>query len=55
MDVCKHLNKEITPDSRVLKKLTGPQVVKKFPSFYETHTFITIFKTAHHWSLSWSG
>ena len=33
-----------TPCSRVLlEKLTGPQLVKKFPAFYESQRFITEF------------
>ena len=37
MHCIKHLNKEIAPENRVLfKKLTGPKVVQKFPSFYGT-------------------
>ena len=32
-----------TPWSRVLEKLTGFQLVKKFPSFYGTQKFITAF------------
>jgi hypothetical protein len=44
-----------TPCSRVLsKKLTGPQVVNKFPILYETWRFITAFTSARHVSLSWA-
>ena len=44
----------LTPRSRVLlKKLTGFQLVKKFPTFYGTRWFITAFTSAHHLSLSW--
>jgi hypothetical protein len=32
----------------VLEKLIVPQVVKKFPAFYGTQTFITQFTIAHH-------
>ena len=32
--------------SRVLQKLTGPQLVKKFPTFYGTRSFITTFTSA---------
>ena len=43
----------ITPWSKVLlKKLTGSQLVKKFPAFYGTRMFITAFTNAHHLSLS---
>ena len=42
-----------TPCSRVLlEKLTGSQVVKKFPAFYGTRRFITAFTSARHLSLS---
>jgi len=38
-----------TPQSRVLlEKLTGSQLVKKFPAFYGTWRFITAFTSAHH-------
>jgi hypothetical protein len=41
------------PWSRVLpEKLTVPRLVKKFPAFYESQTFITVFVTASHLSLS---
>jgi hypothetical protein len=41
----------LTPCSRVLlEKLTGLQLVKKFPTFYETRMFITAFTSAHHLS-----
>jgi hypothetical protein len=46
-------NNPVTPWSRVLpRKLTGTQIVKKFPAFYETGRFITAFRSAHHLSLS---
>jgi hypothetical protein len=42
-----------TPWSRVLpQKLTGYQLVKKFPAFYGTRRLITAFTSAHHLSLS---
>ena len=42
-----------TPWSRVLlEKLTGLQLVKKFPAFYETRRFITAFTSFRHLSLS---
>ena len=45
----------LTPWSRVLpEKPTGPQLVKKFPAFYETQRFITVFTTARHLSLYWA-
>jgi hypothetical protein len=33
-------------------KLIVTQLVKKFPAFYGTQRFITVFTTACHWSLS---
>jgi hypothetical protein len=64
---CKYLNHTVfllydsysgfsmTPRSRViLDKLTVPQLVKKYPTFYVTWTFITIFITTCHLSLSWA-
>ena len=44
-----------TPWSRVLlEKLTGSQLVIKFPAFYETRRFITAFTSASHLFLSWA-
>jgi len=44
----------LTPWSRVLlEKLTGFQLVKKFPAFYGTWRFITAYTHACHLSLSW--
>ena len=41
----------LTPWSRVLlQKLTGSQLVKKFPTFYGTRRFITAFTSARHLS-----
>jgi len=43
----------LNPCSRVLlEKLTGSQLVKKFPTFYGTRKFITSFTSARHLSLS---
>ena len=43
----------LTPWCRVLlEKLTGLQLVKKFPAFYGILRFITAFSSAHHLSLS---
>jgi hypothetical protein len=43
--------KQLTPWSEVLlEKLPGPQLVKKFSSFYETRRFITAFTTTRHLS-----
>ena len=45
----------LTPWSRVLlEKLTGLQLVKKFPKFYGTRRFITALTSARHLSLSWA-
>jgi hypothetical protein len=42
-----------TPCSRVLlEKLTGSQLVKKFPAFYGTRRFFNAFTSALHLSLS---
>jgi hypothetical protein len=41
--------------SRVLfEKLTGSQLVKKFPVLYGTRKFITALTSDHDWSLSWA-
>jgi hypothetical protein len=43
----------LTPRGTVLpEKLTGRQLVKKFPAFYRTRKFIAAFTTAQHLSLS---
>jgi len=45
----------LTPWSTVLlAKLTGFQLVKKFPAFCETRRFTTAFTSARHPSLSWA-
>jgi hypothetical protein len=45
----------LTPWSRVLlEKLTNLQLAKKFPTFYGTQRFITVFTRARHLSLSWA-
>ena len=45
----------VTPWSRVLlEKLTGFQLVKKFPAFYGTRMFISTGTSARHLSLSWA-
>ena len=45
----------LTPWCRVLlEKLTGLQLVKKFPAFYGTRRFITEFTSVRHLSLSWA-
>ena len=38
----------------LLEKLTGLQLVKKFPAFHGTRRFITAFTSVHHLSLSWA-
>jgi hypothetical protein len=43
----------LTPWSReLLEKLTGRQLVKKFPAFYGTRRFIAAFARTRHLSLS---
>jgi len=37
----------------LLEKLTGSQLVKKFPAFYETRMFITTFTSARQLSLTY--
>ena len=45
----------LTPWCRVLlEKLTGLQLVKKFPVFYGTQRFITALTSVRHLSLSWA-
>ena len=45
----------LTPWCRVLlEKLTGLQLVKKFPTFYGTQRFITALTSVCHLSLSWA-
>jgi hypothetical protein len=49
------LTHSLIPWSRVLlEKLTGLQLVKKFPTFYGTQRFITTFTSSCHLSLSWA-
>ena len=49
------LTYSLTPYSKVLlEKLTGSQLVKKFPAFYGTRRFITALTSACHLSLSWA-
>ena len=44
----------LTPWCRVLlEKLTGLQLVKKFPAFHRTRRFITALTSIRHLSLSW--
>jgi len=53
---CKHsLTYSLTPWCRVvLEKLTGLQLVKKFPAFHGTRRFITAPTSIRHLSLSWA-
>ena len=45
----------LTPRCRVLlEKLTGLQLVKKFPAFHGTRMFITSLTSVRHLSLSWA-
>ena len=45
----------LTANSRVLlEKLTGLQLVKKFPAFYRTRRFITALTSVRHLSLFWA-
>ena len=45
----------LTPWCRVLlEKLTGLQLVKKFPTFHGTRRFITALTSLRHMSLSWA-
>ena len=39
---------------RLLEKLTGLQLVKKFPAFHGTRRFITALTSVRHLSLSWA-
>jgi len=49
------LNYLLTPWCRVLlEKLTGLQLVKKFPAFHWTRMFITALTGVRHLSLSWA-
>ena len=44
----------LSPWCRVLEKLTGLQLVKKFPAFHGTRRFITALTKVPHFSLSWA-
>jgi len=41
-------------NNKPLEKLVDTHLVKKFPSFYGTRRFITVFTWARHWSVSWA-
>jgi len=44
----------LTPLCRILEKLTGLQLVKKFPAFHGTQRFIPTLTSVRHLSLSWA-
>jgi hypothetical protein len=47
------LTNELTPWSKVLlEKLKCPKLLKKFPAFFGTRRFITVYTRARHLSLS---
>jgi hypothetical protein len=48
------LTKQTRWSTALLDKLVVLQLVKKFPAFYGTRRFITLFTTARHVSQSWS-
>jgi hypothetical protein len=45
---------KLVPCRVLFVKLIVTQLLKKFPAFYRTWRFITVFTTAHHWHLSWA-
>jgi hypothetical protein len=50
---CPYQPEESSPWSRfLLEKLAVPQLIKKFPAFYGSIRFITVFTKARHLSLS---
>ena len=54
-DTCYLLTYLLTPWCRVLlEKLTGLQLVKKFPTFHGSPRFITALTSVRHLSLSWA-
>jgi len=44
----------LTPWSRVIEKLIGSQLLKKFPAFCGTRRFTTALASFHHLFLSWA-
>jgi len=48
------MKKYLATWSRVLEKLIITQPIKKFPAFYGTKRFITVFTRVRHWFLSWA-
>ena len=54
--LCKWIKYLLTPWCRVLlEKLTGLQLVKKFPAFHGTRRFITALTSIRHLSPTWAG
>jgi hypothetical protein len=51
---CKHMTIQNMFMEHSPEKLTLPQLVKKFPTFYGTRRFITAFTSARHLSLYWA-
>jgi hypothetical protein len=52
---CAILTYLLTPRSTVLlEKLTGSQLIKKFPTFYGIRRFITAYTSARQLSISWA-
>ena len=50
-----HYTYLLTPRCRVLlEKLTGLQLVNKFPAFHGTRRFITVLTSVRHPSVSWA-
>jgi hypothetical protein len=55
MTCCLELTDWLTSWRRVLlEKLTVTHLVKKYPAFYGTQKFITVFTRARHWLQSWA-
>ena len=52
--MCDNYTYLLIPWCRVLEKLTGLQLVKKFPAFHGTPRFITALTSVRHMSLSWA-
>jgi len=54
--ICRYISisKQLTPWNRVLEKLIVTKLIKKYPAFYGTRRYITVFTRARHWSLSWT-
>jgi hypothetical protein len=45
------VNMKTTHCNRVIDKRTVPQIVRKFAALYRTSMFITVFTTAHHYTI----